>query len=120
VKRVLLVDDDPDILEALRQALEDSFEIRLAHDGAEAMATLEREPIDALVLDLMMPVLDGPGVLAAMRERGLKTPVVIVSAGADAGRVARREGIPNWFSKPFDLGELEKTLHRLVGAAVAG
>jgi DNA-binding response OmpR family regulator len=115
VKRVLLVDDDPDILEALRQALEDSFEIRVAHDGAEAVATLEREPIDALVLDLMMPVLDGQGVLAAMREKGMKTPVIVVSAGADVGRVARREGISNWFSKPFDLGELEKALHRLVG-----
>ena len=119
MKRVLLVDDDPDILEALRQALEDSFEIRLAHDGREAVAALEREPIDALVLDLMMPVLDGPGVLAAMRDKGMRTPVIIVSAGADAGRVARREGIPNWFSKPFDLGELEKTLQKLVGEPVA-
>lgn len=117
MKRVLLVDDDPDILEALRQALEDSFEIRLAHDGTEAVVALEQEHIDALVLDLMMPVLDGQGVLAAMREKGMKTPVIIVSAGADAGRVARREGIPHWFSKPFDLGELEQTLHRLVGGA---
>ena len=120
VKRILVVDDDPDILDALRQALEDGYEVLVAQDGREALDILERQAVDAIVLDLMMPVLDGVAVLQQLRSGGSRIPVIIVSAGADVARVARTHGIRDYFPKPFDLTALEQALARLVGGGGRG
>ena len=120
VKRILVVDDDPDILDALRQALEDGYEVLVAQNGREALDILAREAVDAIVLDLMMPVLDGVAVLQQLRSGGSTTPVIIVSAGADVARVARTHGIRDYFPKPFDLSALEQALARLVGGGGRG
>jgi two-component system response regulator MprA len=120
VKRILVVDDDPDILDALRQALTEAYEVLVAQNGQEALDVLAIERVDAIVLDLMMPILDGVAVLQRLREDGCSIPVVIVSAGSDVARVARRHGVRDYFAKPFDLIELEQTLARLVGSGGKG
>jgi len=60
VKRVLIVEDDDDIREVLGELLGERYDVELATDGAEALAVLDRVTVDAIVLDLMMPVMDLP------------------------------------------------------------
>jgi DNA-binding response OmpR family regulator len=119
LKRILVADDDPDILDALLQALEDTYHVLVAHNGREALDILAAQQVDALVLDLMMPIVDGQAVLDEMRRTGCKVPVVILSAGADVARVARSQGVRDWLTKPFDLTALERTLARLVSSGGA-
>src|SRR3954466_6565784 len=119
---VLLVDDDPDIRGMLAFTLDDSgFPRREAADGAEALLALEEHPPDLMVLDLMMPNLDGFGVLAAMKDRGLAphTPVLILSGkGDERARVRGYElGAHDYVTKPFDPDGLAATLQALLTTA---
>jgi DNA-binding response OmpR family regulator len=118
---VLLVDDDPDIRGMLAFTLDDyGFTVREAEDGAAAIAALEERAPDIMVLDLMMPVLDGFGVLAVMRERGLapNTRVLILSAKVDERAMVRTYelGANDYVSKPFDPDGLAGKLRTLVDA----
>src|SRR5438477_10586546 len=72
VRKLLIVDDEPDIRGILAFTLEDcGFEVREAADGAQALAALKETPPDLLALDLMMPGVDGFGVLRSRRPQGL-------------------------------------------------
>lgn len=118
---VLLVDDDPDIRGMLAFTLMDyGFDVREAGDGMQAIAALEAKAPDVMVLDLMMPVLDGFGVLAAMRERGLapNTRVLILSCMVDERSLVRTYelGADDYVSKPFDPDGLAGSLRKLIDA----
>jgi DNA-binding response OmpR family regulator len=107
--RVLVVDDEPDILFVLRVALEDQgHEVVMAADGRMGLDRLASERPDVVVLDMMMPVVDGAGVLGEMRERADATPVVVVSArsGVTDRRRALELGALEYVVKPFDLDRL--------------
>jgi DNA-binding response OmpR family regulator len=111
---VLLVDDDPDIRAMLAFTLDDyGFRVREAGDGAQAIAALEAQAPDLMVLDLMMPGIDGFGVLAAMRERGLApdTRVLILSCKVDERDLVRgyELGADEYVTKPFDPDGLAAT-----------
>lgn len=108
MKRILLVDDEPDLVESLAMALEGQFEVRTAHNGQEALAVLAREPIDAIVLDLMMPVMDGWTFRAEqMRDPQLaQIPVVVISAVRDVGKQVKDLGLIGYLKKPIDLKQL--------------
>jgi DNA-binding response OmpR family regulator len=112
-KRLLLVDDDPGILEALAVALEYKYDVRLAYDGAQAICELERERFDAVVLDLMMPMLDGASVMRELSRRGLDVPVLVVSASNDVAARAQEAGAAESIQKPFELDLLERKLDLL-------
>jgi len=109
MKRVLVVDDDPDVRESLALLLAESYEVATASDGREAMVQLEQATFAAVLLDLMMPVMDGEAVVAEMRARGMTSPVVLASAAPDLRDRAQRLGLP-YLPKPFDLAKLEATL----------
>ena len=82
-ERLLVVDDDPDVVEMVRQLLaETSFEIAAATDGVDALETIERQPPDAILLDLMLPRLDGFAVIEELRRRpaGRDIPIVVLTA----------------------------------------
>jgi DNA-binding NtrC family response regulator len=111
--RVLLVDDDEDILGAWEILLQDRYDVAVARNGIEALAVLEREHIDVVVLDVMMPVMDGPAFKRAADERGIRVPIVIVSAAADIARTAERLGVRDYLVKPVDPEALERTIERL-------
>ena len=122
---VLLVDDDPDIRGMLAFTLDDyGFTVREAGDGSEAIAALEARAPDVMVLDLMMPNLDGFAVLAAMRARGLatRTRVLILTCKVDERDLVRgyELGAHEYLTKPFDPDGLAVTLQHLVGATTAG
>lgn len=114
MKRVLVVDDDEGIRDATVELLTDSFEVVTAANGAEALLLFEQMTFDAIVLDLMMPVLDGRAFKKALDERGIRIPVVVVSAGTDLGKSAREMGVDEWLSKPFDINDLEAALTKVL------
>lgn len=113
-KRVLLVDDDDAVVHSLTLALEDSYEVLAARNGREALEVLEGEGVDAVLLDLMMPVLDGPGFLRECRARHIEVPVLVVSAGMDLDTRMKALGASDYVQKPFKLEVLEEKLARLV------
>src|SRR5687768_1904149 len=99
--RVLLVDDDPALLRMLGLIFRtEGFEVLTGRDGQEALQVIGAQSVDAIVLDLQMPVMDGRQFYRELRARGLETPVVIVSAyGAEEAR--RELGAPAAVGKPF-------------------
>jgi DNA-binding response OmpR family regulator len=109
VSRVLLVEDNPGIAEGLRLNLElDGHEVRLARSGEEALVLAGEWPPDLVMLDLMLPGIDGFGVLAALRARDPELPVLILSARSDEVDRVRgfRLGADDYVVKPFSLAEL--------------
>lgn len=100
MKCILLVDDDQDIREALAELFEDSYRVLVAPHGLAALDILSRESVDAVVLDLMMPLMDGETLLRELRERGQKVPVVLLSASRDLSRRAVALGAHGYCAKP--------------------
>jgi two-component system response regulator MprA len=122
--RVLIADDDRAIRESLRRALSlNGYEVTAVADGVEALSTARRDPCDALVLDVMMPGVDGLGVCRVLRADGDRTPILMLTARVETSdRVAGLDaGADDYLAKPFDLEELLARLRALLRrAAPAG
>ena len=112
--RVLVVDDVPDLRELYSENLEEAgLEVLIASNGAEGLGVVERESPDIVLLDLMMPVMDGYEFLQHLRRMPghQSTPAVVVSAIATGG-FSRRLGASGFVAKPFDADELVSVLER--------
>lgn len=107
---LLIVDDDIDVAELLGEALaQRGHHIRIAHDGEEGLRELASRIPDAVLLDVEMPVLDGPGMAYEMfvRDLGLESiPIVLLSGIVDLERVAARVGTPYFLGKPYSLDDV--------------
>lgn len=106
---VLVVDDDPDILEALAEILEvEGFEIRRARNGQEALEKLYSPAPQLILLDLMMPVMDGWEFAHRLHQRKDvgNVPVIVLSADRNVGSKAQEIGAVGYLAKPFELNEL--------------
>src|SRR5919197_1806979 len=102
--RILVVDDEPAVREALERILRlDGFEVAVASDGREAVRSQATTPADAVLLDVLMPGLDGLEVCRRMRDIGDRTPVLMLTARDEVGdRVAGLEaGADDYLPKPF-------------------
>ena len=107
-RRILVVEDDPSISLGLRMNLEsEGYEVALAEDG-EVGLTRGMERCDLLILDVMLPHVNGFEVLKALRARGIRTPVIMLSArNAEMDKVLGLElGAEDYVTKPFSLAEL--------------
>ena len=118
---VLIVDDDPDIRALLAFTLEDSgFDIREAHDGASALVALRDSAPDCMVLDLMMPGIDGFGVLEAMRAENIapRTKVMILTCKTEERSLVRgwELGAQEYLTKPTDPRLIALKLYALLDA----
>ena len=114
---LLVVDDEPAVREALRRALElEGYRIRLAEDGADALAQIAAEEPDAVVLDVLMPVLDGLTACRRLRQQGSRVPVLMLTARDSVGdRVAGLDaGADDYLVKPFALEELLARIRALL------
>jgi len=117
---VLIVDDERDIRTIVGLSLEgDGFDVLAVDSGAAALGALETEPPDAMLVDIMMPGMDGFELLTAMRERGLapRTRVIIMTCRT-SGRDHLRGwelGADDYFTKPFDPAALVARLRELLG-----
>ncbi len=106
---ILVVDDDPDSREIAARLLERAgYRARRAASGAECLALVDAEPIDLILLDVMMPVMDGFEVCAALHQRGKRIPVILLTAKDD--RDTRLEGmhhgVAEFLTKPINRVEL--------------
>jgi two-component system response regulator MprA len=115
--RVLIVDDEPAVREALERILShEGFDVAVACDGREAVRSQAAAPADAMLLDVLMPGLDGLEVCRRMRDTGDRTPVLMLTARDEVGdRVAGLEaGADDYLPKPFALEELLARLRALL------
>jgi two-component system, OmpR family, response regulator MprA len=118
--RVLIVDDEPAVRAALDRAFRlDGYEIHMASDGAEALDRIAELRLDAIVLDVAMPGIDGLEVCRRLREAGDRTPVLMLTArDAVDDRVAGLDaGADDYLVKPFALKELKARLRALLRRA---
>lgn len=107
--RLLIAEDEADLAEALGAFFEKNhFSVDLVHDGRAACDYAEAGAYDAMVLDVMMPYMDGFAVLRTLRERGDKTPILMLTArGETRDRVTGLDlGADDYLPKPFDPDEL--------------
>ncbi len=116
---ILLVEDEEHLHEALKLNLEmEGYEITSAYDGAEALKAIANEYFDLIILDIMLPEIDGIRVLETVRVNNNEVPVLILSAkNSDSDRVrGLKKGADDYLSKPFNLEELllriEKLIHK--------
>jgi two-component system OmpR family response regulator len=114
--RLLIVEDEPDLLSSLSQALrEEGYAVDIAADGVEGLYKAESWDYDVVVLDVMLPGLDGWGVLQKLRKKK-KTPVLMLTA-RDQSRDRVRgldTGADDYLVKPFDLPELLARLRAVI------
>jgi len=109
--RVLVVDDEPDIRATVSAMLEiEGYAVAEAMNGAEALAAVEADPPDLILLDMRMPVLDGWGFAAELRRRGHRIPIVVMTAARDAARWAAEIAATAFIAKPFGYDELIRTV----------
>jgi CheY-like chemotaxis protein len=111
--RLLVVDDDADILEALAVVLEDKHHVTTASNGLEALGLLQTESFDAMIIDLMMPLMDGETLILRMQDTGIAVPIVLASASQEASTLAARLGVEH-ISKPYEVATLEEKIARLI------
>ncbi|MGI5120122.1 response regulator transcription factor [Marinactinospora thermotolerans] len=117
---VLIADDDRAIRDSLHRALElEGYVVRTVADGVQALAEVHREPVDLLVLDVMMPGVDGLGVCRVLRAEGNRVPILMLTARVETpDRVAGLDaGADDYLPKPFDLDELLARLRALLRRA---
>lgn len=108
-KRILVIEDDPSISWGLQMNLEaEGYQVRVAEDGEAGLELVESEPADLLILDVMLPKLNGLEVLRTLRARGKTMPIIVLSArGAEMDKVVGLElGAEDYITKPFGLAEL--------------
>jgi two-component system response regulator AtoC len=119
--KVLLVDDDRMLQESLDLALSERCTLRSALTGADGLAMFERDPPDAVLLDIDLPDLDGVSVLHRMVAKPFGPPVIMLTALADVRLVKECicAGAYDYIVKPCDLAELEGTLRRAAAQADA-
>jgi two-component system response regulator VicR len=110
MKKILVVDDEPDILELIKDILKSKYDVYTAKNVKEAVSILEKVKIDLIILDIMMPQIDGWDFLWMIRgsEKYREIPVIIVTARADAEDqlIGLKEGVKDYIVKPFLPNEL--------------
>jgi two-component system, OmpR family, response regulator MprA len=114
---VLIVDDDRDVRDSLRRALGYAgYAVSTAGNGSDALTSVAQSPVDLIILDVLMPMLNGLDTCRALRGRGVTTPVLVLTArDAIDDRVAGLEaGADDYLVKPFALRELMARVHALL------
>jgi DNA-binding response OmpR family regulator len=118
--RLLFVEDEKKISTLVRRRLrEEGYSVDLVENGDDGVSRATLEPYDAIVLDIMLPGLDGLSVLRSVRERGIKTPVLLLSARGDVSERIEglNQGADDYLPKPFAMDELTARLRALLRRA---
>src|SRR5450755_1652952 len=114
---ILLVEDEENLQEALKLNLElEDYEVTSAYDGVEALKAVQQEHFDLMILDVMLPELDGISVCESIRLQNNDMPILILSArNSSADRVlGLKKGADDYLTKPFNLEELLLRIQKLI------
>jgi len=115
--QILIVDDERALVKGLKYTLErEGFQVRAAYDGQEALDFLRSNKVGIIILDLMLPQIDGLEVCRRIRRQGNKTPVIILTAkGDDVDKIIGLElGADDYMAKPFNPRELVARIHAVL------
>jgi CheY-like chemotaxis protein len=118
LKPILVVEDDPEILNTVAAILElEGYYVERATNGQEGLAVVERTRPGLVLLDMRMPVLDGWGFVNALKQRGIKLPILVMTAAHDARRWANEIDAEGFLAKPFELIDLLNAVESLQASA---
>ncbi len=117
--RILVVDDEPNIVQTLQDRLEmNEYDVIVAHNGKEGLETALQEKPDVILLDVIMPIMDGHEMLEALRKHpeGKNIAVIMLTARSQTQDISRANscGIKDYIVKPFDLSELLEKIETVV------
>ncbi len=120
-RRILLVDDEPIIIKGLKYTLEkDGYEVLAAYDGEEALSLFRQEHVDLVLLDVMLPKLDGISVCQRIRETSNVPIIMLTAKGEDMDKILGLEyGADDYMTKPFNILEVKariKSIFRRAGS----
>jgi len=118
-KRVLIVDDDPRIVQLLTEHFKQTYTVETAISGGEALSIVRRARPDVVVLDVMLPGMSGIHVLKELKRTDPTIPVIVVT-GTDSLAIANeavRSGATTYLRKPFDLRELDQRVAEIIANA---
>jgi len=116
-KKILIVDDDRSLTHLLNAYLSDKgYKIVIAHDGEGALLLLESERPDLIVLDIVMPKMNGYDFLFEMRKMDevSKTPVIVLTGKADMAEIFKVEGVLEYLIKPFAPQDLMEKIRKYI------
>jgi CheY-like chemotaxis protein len=115
---ILVIDDDIDVLNILCLGLEmRGFRVATADHAARALQSIEAERPDLLLMDVHMPVADGPWLARELRTRGQDLPIVAMTSDPDPAGWAREMGAVGWIAKPFALPDVLTRVESYTAAA---
>ncbi len=117
--KLLIIEDDKYLSDTIRETAQSLFEIEQAYDGEEGLFLAEQNIFDIIILDIMMPGLDGYEVLRELRSKNIETPVIMLTAkdGIDDKIQGFKEGADDYMVKPFHREELLLRLEAMVRRA---
>ena len=118
-KRVLIVDDDPRIVQLLTEHFKQTYTVETAMSGGEALSIVRRARPDVVVLDVMLPGMSGIHVLKELKRTDPTIPVIVVT-GTDSLAIANeavRSGATTYLRKPFDLRDLDQRVAEIIANA---
>lgn len=115
MKKMLIVDDNPGILSSLATGLGGKYDVSVAGDAFSALKYLKSGPFDVLLLDLLMPGLDGVGFTRALRDEGIGVPIIMMSASRHLELHAANLPVAACVRKPFELAALEASIEEVLG-----
>jgi len=115
--KILIIEDEKRLAAVLKKGLEENaFTVDMSHDGEEGLYMAETFPYDAILLDIMLPVMDGFTILSKLRAKGLGVPVLMLTArGEVEDRIkGLNTGADDYIAKPFDFSELLARLKSVI------
>ncbi|WDV44661.1 response regulator transcription factor [Clostridiaceae bacterium M8S5] len=114
--RILIVDDEPLLVKGLKYSLEqDNYEVDIAYDGKEAFDKAKAEQYDLIILDLMLPVMDGLEVCQKVREISQVPIIMLTAKGEDINKILGLEyGADDYMTKPFNILELKARIKAIL------
>jgi len=113
---VLVVDDEPVILETFKAILKELFKVLTASNGKQALEIITQAQVDLVLLDINIPGMNGIEILHKIKEYERNLPVILVTATANADMIveAKRLGIDDYLTKPFDVDKVIALVHKTI------